>query len=247
MTALPAAGHFVAGGTTNATAKTAQDDMTEVEREGVGGAAQTELTIASGSVTPTGAEHSIDTESDDATDDLANILQTNLFDGRHLLIRHDTGGRDVTVKHAAGGAGQILLKNNVDYLLDDVEKHLLLRREGTTWVEVFRSHEAVFTSALQSLTINVTTTLAHLLGVAPRNVQFVLECTIADLNYSVGDRVYVDSHMVVSAGMTTLVDATNVTVIAEDTQIVFNVNDKSTRASTAITKGSWNWQILAQP
>ena len=102
----------------------------------VGGAAASELTIASGSVTPTAGIHSIDTEGDAPTDDLTNIAITNHPDGSEIVIFAVNGGRTVRVKHSAGGTGQIALAGGADYDLDETYKTLRLRREGTRWVEV---------------------------------------------------------------------------------------------------------------
>lgn len=139
MTALPASGYISNALRTEGEIKQALEDLLECVREGPGGAAETELTISAGSVTPTLAVHSIDTESDAATDDLANIDQTDHPDGRLLLIHAVDPARVVTVKHAAGGAGQVLLHGAADFVLDSPKKWLLLKRTGTTWEEVTRS------------------------------------------------------------------------------------------------------------
>ena len=97
--------------------------------------AESELTIATGSVTPTVSTHSIDTQADAATDDLDTIVTTNLEDGRLLLIRGENAARVVTVRNAQGGAGQINTRNNVNVALD-VERYMLLQRRGTDWYEV---------------------------------------------------------------------------------------------------------------
>lgn len=96
---------------------------------------ESELTISSGSVTPTVAEHSIDTEGDASTDNLDNIVTTNLADGRMLLIRGENASRVVTVRNAQGGAGQINTRGDVNVPLG-VEKYMLLQRRGSDWYEV---------------------------------------------------------------------------------------------------------------
>lgn len=105
----------------------------------IGWAADTTLTLASDSVTPTQGNHTIDTQSAAASDDLKNIVTTNLDEGRLLIIRAANGARDVVVKHAATGAGQIFLYNAVDFTLDDTSKTLTLKRVGADWYEVCRS------------------------------------------------------------------------------------------------------------
>ncbi len=110
---------------------------------GIPGASdETGLAISSGSVTPTRAQHALDTEDEAGTDDLSNIATTNMRDGRWLLIREANGSRTVVVKDAAGGAGQIHLANNADFSLDATDKWLLLVRRGADWHEVSRSFGA---------------------------------------------------------------------------------------------------------
>lgn len=140
MTTLPAAGYFIDAARTNAEAKTAQDDTLAFIRELGGGNVESGLTIAIGVVTPISATHSIDTEAAAATDDLTNILTTNLSDGAYLLIHAQNAARDIVVKHLAGGAGQIALATNVDFTLNDVDKWLFLKRTGADWEELFRSY-----------------------------------------------------------------------------------------------------------
>lgn len=100
-----------------------------------GAQAPTELTVAAGTVTPTRASHTVDTEGDTAADDLANIVQDHLPDGSFLFVMPANAARVVTLKHGAGGTGQILLEGGVDFALDATNKWLWLVRDGTTWRE----------------------------------------------------------------------------------------------------------------
>lgn len=110
--------------------------------DGIGEAdsiAESELTIASGSITPTGDKHTVDTEADAATDELTNIVMTNTPDGSLLYLRAANDSRMVTITHAAGGVGQIHLKKDANLTLESTEDRILLVRNGTDWEEVFRS------------------------------------------------------------------------------------------------------------
>lgn len=104
----------------------------------LGAAAETDLTIAGGSITPTTAATRVDTEAAAATDDLANIALTNFPAGTYLLLRSVTGARAVTVKHLAGGAGEISLTDGVDFTFNHSSQVLLLRAFSTSWAEVAR-------------------------------------------------------------------------------------------------------------
>lgn len=138
MTALPAADYFTNPTRTNDQAKAAQDAMLAVARQAVGGSARSNLTIASGSITPTQGQHNVDTEAAAASDDLTNIVTTNLPDGSLLRLHIVNAGRVVTAKHAAGGAGQMTLAGSADFVIDTTLKWVLLQRSGTDWVEIDR-------------------------------------------------------------------------------------------------------------
>lgn len=92
-----------------------------------------ELTIASGSVTVTGGTHSIDTESDAATDDLDTILGTGA--GKILLLSANHTDRTVVIKH---NTGNILLYGEEDIELDSTNKSIMLHYVSSLskWVQV---------------------------------------------------------------------------------------------------------------
>lgn len=96
------------------------------------------LTISGGSVTPTAAIHTVDTEGAAASDTLSNIATTNMPEGRLLLIHIADGSRLVTVEHEGGGAGQISLADSADLLLGETTHWLMLLCDGTDWAEIAR-------------------------------------------------------------------------------------------------------------
>ena len=114
--------------------------MLNVIEDLLGGDTETEVTIATGEITPDRACHRVDTESDSSSDDLTTINTGNMPEGRFLLIRCVDPARHVVVKHASGGSGQIHLQDAQDWILSDCDKEwLLLRRDGSDWYEVMRS------------------------------------------------------------------------------------------------------------
>lgn len=119
----------------------------------LGNSPETELTITSGSVTAMSCLHRLATEGGGATDDLTNIVTTNAPDGTLLLLRTSSSAMAVTVKHKAGGAGQIHLRSNEDQIITDTKTMFLIRR-GADW------HELViaFSPEIDTLinTVNVT-------------------------------------------------------------------------------------------
>ena len=142
MSSFPAANYLSNAGRTEGEMKQAFEDWLATDKQIPGAAvAFSTLTIASGSITPTAGQgqYSVDTEGAASTDDLANIVQTNLPDGSALLLKSVASARTVVLKHAAGGAGQLSLGDAADLSLIDPTMWVLFRRNGTQWDEVWRS------------------------------------------------------------------------------------------------------------
>jgi len=142
MATLPAVNYLTDNARTEGEFKAGLEAMLAATKQIPGaGAADLAVTIAAGSITPAGSGGVlvVETESLAASDDLANIIQTNYPDGSLLLLRNNNAARFVVVKHAATGSGQILLDRSADYVLDDTKKYLLIQRRGTDWYEVDRS------------------------------------------------------------------------------------------------------------
>lgn len=96
--------------------------------------AATELTIATGVIAPTTMHHSVDTESDAASDELDTITAPTSFPIFNLLIlRPEDDARSVVIKH---NVGNIILSGGADITLDDITDHILLFYDGTQWVNL---------------------------------------------------------------------------------------------------------------
>lgn len=93
----------------------------------------TELTISGGVVTATQTWHTVDTESDDATDDLNTI--NGYTNGQILLIQPNIATRTIIVKH---GTGNISCNNHTDFTMDDDRDMILFIFDGDYWVELLR-------------------------------------------------------------------------------------------------------------
>ena len=99
--------------------------------------APTELTIASGAITVSDSSkfrfHSVDTESDAATDDLDTVSGGNA--GEILILQAENAARDVVCKDGAS------LKLEGDFTLDHTEdKIILLCISSGVWHELTRSN-----------------------------------------------------------------------------------------------------------
>jgi hypothetical protein len=105
-----------------------------------GAQASSELTIASGVVTPTRGQHSVDTESDASTDNLDEMAVTNIADGGHVLLFAEHTDRTVVIRHNQGGTtNPFKTFDGQSISIDNTEKAVLFRRSGSNWIEVYRS------------------------------------------------------------------------------------------------------------
>lgn len=95
-----------------------------------------ELTIASGVITATHSYHTVDTESDAASDDLVTINGGSVS-GQRLTIRAADSARTVVAKD---GSGNLTLAG--DFSMDNAEDtlELIYDQTGTQWLETSRSN-----------------------------------------------------------------------------------------------------------
>ncbi|RTL04410.1 hypothetical protein EKK58_10580 [Candidatus Dependentiae bacterium] len=124
----------------------------------LGFASSTELTIATGSVTPTQTYHTLDTQSDASADDLDTVVTTNIPDGHLVILRIENASRVITLKHGTG---------NLQLLNGDIEMNLttgavILMRVGSNFIQVANSFSSAgFSSngATPPVAFTSTTTL----------------------------------------------------------------------------------------
>lgn len=114
--------------------------MYDVLAETVGIQPAQTMTLLGGKITPARGSVALETEGAAATDDLTTLGIDYIPEGRWLVLRANTAGRIITVKHQAGGTGQISLVGGADFLLNSLEKWLLLERQGSGWRELLRSY-----------------------------------------------------------------------------------------------------------
>lgn len=108
------------------------------------------------------------------------------------------------------------------------------------------SGPTVFTSANQTITSAGTLTLAHGLSGAPEIVGTYLVNITAEHGYAVGDVVAVGEYIGSSERGTSLViDATNLVIRYSSSAAVFNVLNKTTGTSAAITPANWRTRFVA--
>ena len=127
---------FRVGGDNNANLLSLDAGTDTVSIDGFFGfAGRSELTVATGVVTATRSYHLIDTQDDDATDDLVTINGGVL--GDRLVLQSIDSGRDTTLKD---GSGNLRLAG--DFVLDNIEDRIELIHDGSNWHELSRSSNA---------------------------------------------------------------------------------------------------------
>lgn len=137
--ALPAAAYLSNSARTVAEMKTAMEDQRDATAQLPGATARTELTISGGAIVPPdgagGGVHTVDTEGNAATDDLASITTTNCWDGMLIRLHAENVSRLVTLKH---GTGNLTMLDGADLTLYELEQWIEFQLRSSTWVETQR-------------------------------------------------------------------------------------------------------------
>ena len=145
MTARPLSSSIVTGpvGSGGTTAQAARDwlaQLSDFVAQLPGGDEREALTITAGSITPTRATIMVETEAAAASDDLDSIASTSLPEGAVISIQSADASRQVTLRHAQGGADQIFLSSGTTFVLADPTMRIWFVRYVTGWVEIAREY-----------------------------------------------------------------------------------------------------------
>ena len=137
MTDFPAtANAFLEDGIDQGELRQRMQDQLLATKQLIGAVGVEDITIASGSITPTRGTVRMLYQGT-AVDDLVSIVTTNLPDGSLLLLSIKDEGYAITVKHGTG-AGNVKLSGSIDFVMNKLEQRLLIQRMGTVWNEVAR-------------------------------------------------------------------------------------------------------------
>lgn len=140
MTDLPTKTDLTSGTTTEADFQSAigalYDYVSEIAVKGE----KESVTISSGSITPSSGFLEVDTEATASTDDLTNIVPTNLG-SQFIFLTNTSGARSVVLKHQSGGSGQLSLRDSADVTLRYTNQMICFsyNSSNSTWVEIFRN------------------------------------------------------------------------------------------------------------
>mgnify|MGYP000704182502 CR=1 FL=1 len=157
------------------------------------------------------------------------------------VVKTDTTVNTVTID--GNGAETITAPGGerTTVVLASFSDRLKIVCNGTKWHTV--DHRITFESTEQTITAAGSLTIPHGLGVQPKNILAWVINTTADLNYSVGDLVYVDTtsqDATTATGVSIVPDATNLNIRFGSNANVFTLLDKTTGNVSGITASSWN-------
>lgn len=140
MANLPTKANLTSSSTTEAQFQSAIGSFYDFVAQLVVGAVAESLTLAADKITPTTTNVVVDTEGALASDDLTNILATNVG-AKTIFLRIASSSRAVTIKHNSTGTGKILLSNATDLVLDSSSYMIALSYDvsTTTWTEMWRN------------------------------------------------------------------------------------------------------------
>ena len=140
MTSLPAAGYISDNARTQGERKQFLEDLRSFAVQGPGGSGATELTVAAGTITPTGSIHTVDTEGDAPADDLDALNPANLPVGARVTLYAAASNRVVTVRTTQGGLNEIITIDNNNVVLSSTRQNIELElRADQKWYELRRS------------------------------------------------------------------------------------------------------------
>lgn len=122
--------------------------------------------------------------------------------------------------------------------------------QGGNRITVNSPFSLSYTSPQQTIAVASQLVLAHGMGTIPLLIQCRLICLSAEAGYSVGDQVIVDNNQNEPAnnrGLSVVLDATNITIRFGNgsTSKSFDLIDKTTGASAAITDANWKFIVMA--
>lgn len=207
-----------------------------------------ELTIASGSITPTRQNHTVDTEGDAASDALATVVVDNIPDEGFLTLRAAHTDRTVVIDDAAGN---LFTADSADFSLDDAEKSITFQRRGSNFYEVSRSWVSAgvtfYESAEQTVAVTDSHTLTHGLGGVPRGINLWLVCQTGELGWTAGDRVLIGVNMDIgsSANRHIGLKVTSTQILIKMGADALALSDYSDGTSNFITTANWRLVVTA--
>lgn len=235
--------------------QTALEAMVLFAGEHLGAAAESTLVISGGAVTPPtngGNLFSVDTAG--GAGNLTSITNTNVPDGRLVLIR--CANPSVNLVTVVTGSG-ITTTDATNVTFSSTKQWMLLKRTGSGFEEItrfgFSTGPKRFVGTAQTPALStVLGPFTHSLGSAPTRAWLVFQCVTATNGYSVGDQlVYFPSAAATasSTGESPLVvfwTSTTVSVAFNGASSQINLVNKAGGTSGNMVYADWEFFIYAE-
>ena len=153
--------------------------------------ASTELTIASGAVTLTGPAHTIDTESDAASDDLTSVtFWSGAPEGATSQLRLASASRAVVFKHN-DSTGGLVVQGAADFTLEDKAQIVTLTKTGDRVTVSYGGERAPVRYVFESGDLQTALTEA---GASGQIVELDPSITYSFTNFSIPNGVRLITH-----------------------------------------------------
>lgn len=153
-----------------------------------------ELTVATGEITLTSSRHSVDTESDAASDDLDTI--SNGSTDQVIFLYAENASRIVTLKN---GTGNIVTNNGEDIPIHNLNTPVVLQYDGTNWKVIGRGDKILQIQESAVSTYGSTTVLVPYDNTAPQKAEGTSVTTIAFTPKSANSTLYFEATGMVDA------------------------------------------------
>jgi hypothetical protein len=165
--------------------------------------------------------------------------RTNLGLGTAATVNTGTASGDVPLLQTGGVLAPARLGTGSPSAAN------FLRGDGVWSTAAFSGS---YESAQQTITSAGGLTLAHGLGVKPKIMFCVIQCTTAQEGYSIGDEVPIGFPAGVTtgnAGIAVIPDATNISIRFGSAASVFYVPNRSTGVTANLTNANWRLVVRA--
>jgi len=207
------------------------------------GSADITVTAAAGTLTGTTLNSSVVTSS------LTSVgtITTGVWDGTTITVDRGGTGRATATAYAVlcGGTTATGAHQSIAGVGTAAQ---VLTSNGAGALPTFQAIPATptYTSPDQTITAAGALTLAHSLGSKPAHVHVILNCTTAELGYSIGDDYILGyGSQGNNQGVSIVPDATNLVIRYSSAAATFSVVNKTTGVSASITNVNWKALFLA--
>ena len=173
-----------------------------------------------------------------------DFTDTNLIAGTNITFDSSGGVTTVNVPDASNTTkGAIEIATDAEATTGTAESLAVNPKQLKAATDAIPL-ATVYSSTGQTITTSGRLVLPHGLATEPKLIQYILECTTAEFNYSIGDRIMVGVTSDNTLNNPTI-DATNITVGFSNNASCFRIGDKADGTLRAATNANWQLYVNA--